>query len=305
MKTILITGGSGLVGRALSQLLISKGYKVVWLSRERFVKAEIPRYSWDYNKGTIDEDALLQADIIVHLAGSNLGEGAWTRKKKQEIVESRVKTAQLILNTLKRLNKKPDAFISASAVGYYGKQTSDTVFDENTPSGKHDFLSRTCRKWESAAHQFYQQLGVRVVCFRTGLVLAPNSEAMRRMLLPARYGLAAPLGDGSQFLSWIHIDDLCSMYLKAVEDTSMQGIYNAVAPSYTTNAQFMRALAKSIQKPFFFPKIPAFILRLVLGEAADMMLSGSRVSAQKILDSGFEFNHPEIYEAMTAVVSEM
>ena len=294
-----------MVGRALSKLLIARGYKVIWLSRERFVKAEIPRYRWDYHKNEIDSDALQQADIIVHLAGSNLGEGAWTRRKKQEIVESRVKTAQLILQTLKLQDKKPEAFISASAVGYYGIETSEAIFSEEDMPQESDFLSRTCRKWEEATFEFKEQLNIRTVCLRTGMVLSPHSEVIQHMLLPVRFGLAAPLGNGNQYLSWIHIDDLCRIYLTAIEDVNMQGVYNAVAPTHTTNAQFMRTFAKTLNKPFFVPKIPAFILRLIIGEAAQMMLKGSRVSAKKIEDFGFTFNYPSVGEALQDVVKEI
>lgn len=298
MKTILITGGSGMVGKRLSELLIGKGYRVIWLSRERYVKAHIPRYRWDYRKGEVDTEALEQADVIIHLAGSNLGDGPWTRLKKQKIVESRVQTAKLLLEKVAGLDRKPEAFISASAIGFYGQETGERIFtEEDNPSGS-DFLSRTCRKWEAAAFRFRDELGIRTVVLRTAFVISKESEALRKMILPTRFGLGAPLGSGKKYLGWIHMEDLCRIYLKAVEDISMQGVYNAVAPEFTTNAGFMKTLAKEMNRPFFMPPLPAFLLRLVMGQAADMVLYGSRISSQKIVDAGYRFAYPTEQEAI-------
>lgn len=298
MKTILITGGSGMVGRKLSNLLIEKGYGVIWLSRERYVKAKIPRYRWDYSKGEIDTESVEQADIILHLAGSNLGDGAWTRLKKQRIVESRVQTAKLLLDTVKGMNKKPEAFISASAIGFYGQETGERIFTEEDNPSSSDFLSRTCRKWEAEAFRFRDELDARTVVLRTAFVIAKESEAFEKMILPTRFGLGAPLGSGKQYLSWIHIDDLCRLYLRAVEDISMQGAYNAVAPEFITNAGFMRTLAKEMKRPFFMPPVPAFLLRLFMGQAADMVLYGSPVSSQKVVDAGYQFEYSTAKEAI-------
>lgn len=298
MKTILLTGGSGMIGRKLSDLLIEKGYQVIWLSRERHVNGSIPRYRWNYLKNEIDREALEQADVIIHLAGSNLGEEAWTRRKKQEIVESRVQTARLLLETIRSMPKKPESFISASAVGYYGMQTSDRIYSEEDLPAQNDFLSRTCKKWESAAFAFRDELGMRTVALRTAFVISKESDAFKRMSVPARFGLGAPLGSGRQYLPWIHLDDLCRIYLNTVEDSRMQGIYNAVSPQQITNAEFMKVLAKEMKRPFFIPRIPAFILRLFMGEAAGMILEGSRVSPQKIVDAGYQFLYPTAMEAI-------
>lgn len=305
MKTILITGGSGMVGRTLSQLLIEKGYRVIWLSRERYVKAKIPRYRWDYRKGEIDSEAVEQADMIIHLAGSNLGDGSWTRLKKQKIVESRVQTAKLLFETAKKANKKPEVFISASAVGFYGQETGEKIFTEEDNPSHSDFLSRTCWKWEAEAFRFKEELGVRTVALRTAFIISKESEAFGKMVLPTRFGLGAPLGSGKQYLSWIHIEDLCHLYLKAVEDSSMQGVYNAVAPEFTTNARFMKTLAREMKRPFFMPPIPAFLLRLVMGQATDMILYGSRVSSQKVQDAGYEFVYPTVEKSINATLLSM
>ncbi len=305
MKTILITGGSGMVGRELTKLLTERDYKVIWLSRERNVKGQIPRYRWDYRRGEIDEEAVDRTNAIVHLAGSNLGEGTWTRVKKQLIVESRVQTTNLLLKTMKKRGKQLDAFISASAVGFYGMVTQDQVFTEEDVPARNDFLSRTCKKWEAAAFDFQEQLDTRTVVLRTAFVLSKDSDAFKKMVLPTRFGLGAPLGTGKQTMPWIHIDDLCRMYLKAIEDSSMNGVYNAAAPEHTTNREFMRLLAKGMNRPFLFPMVPGFLLRLFMGESAGMVLEGSPVSSNKILDKGFSFIYPVAETAIKATLDTM
>ena len=300
MKTILITGGSGLVGNRLTEMLKAKGYKVIWLSRERNIKAEIPRYRWDYRKGEIDTEALEQANIVVHLAGSNLGDGSWTKAKKQEIIESRILTTKLLFQTYKSLNIQPEAFISASAVGYYGMHTDENIYTEESEPAKNDFLSRTCKKWESAVFQFHEELNVRVVALRTSFVISRDSEAFKKMILPTRFGLGAPMGNGKQYMSWIHIDDLCNLYIKSIEDSSMSGAYNAATPQFTTNKEFMRTVAKELKRPYLIPRIPSFLLKLIMGESAGMILEGSRVSPQKVIDTGFKFLYPVAKEAIQA-----
>jgi len=305
MKTILVTGGSGMIGRRLSEMLREKGYNVIWLSRERHVNGEIPRYRWNYLKNEIDREALEQANVIIHLAGSNLGDEGWNRRKKQEIVESRVQTTKFLLETVKTMPRKPEAFISASAVGYYGMHTSDKIYTEEDSPAKNDFLSRTCRKWEAAALDFQEELGLRTVVLRTAFVVSNKSDAFKKMMLPTRFGLGAPLGSGRQYMPWIHLEDLCGIYLKAVEEEGMQGIFNAVSPESITNAGFMKTLAKEMKRPFFFPKIPAFMLRLIMGEAAEMILKGCRVSPQKIIDAGYQFLYPTTSKAIRASLQDI
>jgi uncharacterized protein (TIGR01777 family) len=303
MKTVLITGGTGLVGSRLTELLIEKGYRVLWLSRERKLHTDIPTYRWDYRNNEIDNEALEQANVIVHLAGSNLGEGRWTEEKKRQIVESRVRTAEFLLERLKLTGRIPEAFISASATGYYGAGVSERIFTEEDVLPENDFLNTTCRKWEDAACSFNELPGIRTVVLRTGFILSRDSEAFKKMVLPTRLGVGSPLGSGRQYLSWIHLDDICRLYIKAIEDSTMQGVYNAVAPEYITNAVFMRTLAKVMKKPFFFPAIPVFMMRLVMGEAADMVLGGSRISSQKIQDARYRFQYERAEKAITASLS--
>lgn len=304
MKTILITGGSGMIGQHLTKRLSDKGYNVIWLSRERFVKAKVPRYRWDYLRGEIDTEAVEQADSIVHLAGANLGEGAWTRHRKQQIVESRVQTAKLLLATVRKMGKRLDAFISASAVGYYGMVTRERPFVETDQPAANDFLSRTCKKWESAANGFHKELGVRTVVLRTAFVVSEDSAGLQKMKLPTRFGLGAPLGSGKQTMPWVHVEDLCNMYLRAIEEAFMKGVYNTAAPEVTTNAMFMRTLAKEMNRPFIFPRVPSFLMRLIMGESAGMVLEGSPVSSEKITREGFIFQYPTLEKAMRDAVND-
>ncbi len=303
MKTVLITGGSGLVGRKLTKLLIKNGYEVIWYSRERYIRGSIPRYKWDYRNGYIDKEALEKADYIIHLAGANIGDDRWTNRRKKTILESRVKTTNLLLETLKEMNKTPEVFVSASAVGYYGLEISDNILTEDDVINGTDFLSTTCQQWEEAADKFSTELNIRTVKIRTAFVLSSKSEALKKMMLPARFGLGSPLGKGKQYFSWIHIDDLCNIYIKAIEDNKMNGVFNAVAPDYTTNAQFMRQLSRTMNRPFFLPHIPTFALRIVMGEAADMILGGSRISSDKIRKSGFQFQYDKAVNALSDILN--
>ena len=302
MKTILLTGGSGMIGRRLSEMLIEKGYDVIWLSREKHIKAEIPRYKWNLLTGEIDTEALEEADVIVHLAGVNIAEGRWTEARKRMIVGSRVRSAQLLLDKLKEMNTNIDAFISASAVGYYGATTTEKIYREEDPHDETDFLGVTCYNWEEQAKQFTADLGIRSVSIRTGVVLAKDSELIKKAVLPAKFWLAAPLGKGTQYMNWIHIDDLCAIYIQAIEDETMQGAYNAVAPEYTTNAQFMKTVANVLRKPMFMPPVPEFLFKWFMGESAQIILEGSRISSEKIQDAGFEFKYKTLVDALEEIL---
>ena len=291
-----------MIGRRLSEMLIEKGYDVIWLSREKHVKAEIPRYKWNLLTGDIDTEALEEADVIVHLAGVDIAEGRWTEARKRMIVGSRVRSAHLLLDKLKEMNTKIDAFISASAVGYYGATTTEKIYTEEDEHDENDFLGVTCYNWEEQAKQFTTDLGIRSVSIRTGVVLSKDSELIKKAVLPTRFWLAAPLGKGDQYMNWIHIDDLCTIYIKAIEDETMQGAYNAVAPEYTTNAQFMKTIANVLRKPMFMPRIPEFIFKWFLGESSQIILEGSRISSEKIRNAGFEFTYKTLVDALKDIL---
>jgi len=296
MARILISGGTGLIGKHLCPELKNRGYDVTLLSRKNSESNEFRTFRWNPEKGEIEEGAIESADYIIHLAGTNLGEKRWTPKQKQIIVDSRVKTANLIFKKLTEINHPLKAFISSSAVGYYGSVSAEIELEEANPPGK-DFLAEVCLKWEEAADQF-QKKGIRTVKIRSGVVLSRTGGVLAQMKVPVRSGIGSPLGTGRQYVPWIHVDDLCSVYIKAVEDNQMTGAFNAVAPDYKTNAEFMHTLAHVLKKPFWFPRIPSFMLELILGERASLVLEGNWISARKILHEGFEFKYPDLETAL-------
>jgi len=301
MKTVLITGGTGLIGRNLSEKLTNKGYRVTILSRKNNRHSKYKTYTWNYLKNEIEKDTLKEIDYIIHLAGTGIIDKSWTKKRKKEIINSRVKTTNLLFNTLNSQDHKVKAFISTSAIGFYGNRNDEHIHVETDPSGN-DFLSETCKTWENATNKF-NQLNIRTVKLRIGIVLTKKGGALEKMAHPAKYGLSAAIGNGKQYLPWIHIDDLTNIYIKAMEDENMQGTHNAVAPTHTTNKEFTKTLAKILKKPYWLPNIPAFLLILALGKRSDLLLKGNRISAKKIEDSGFIFQFPELNNALNHLIN--
>jgi len=295
MPTVLITG-TGLIANHLSEKLIKKGYHVTFLSRNKNVQSKQKGYLWDVKKQTIEKEAIATADYIVHLAGTNIGEKRWTDERKKSIIDSRVDSASLLFSEVKKQKKGLKAFITASGIGYYGAITSDKIYSENDPPAT-DFLGETCNKWETAADVF-NELNIRTVKIRTAVVLAKNDSALDQMLTPIKLGVGSALGSGLQYMPWIHINDICDIYVKAIEDSSLTGAFNAAAPDQKNNTNFMKAIAKVLHKPFFFPKIPSFMLRLILGEMAVIVLKGSRVSNKKIVQTGFDFHFKDLDSAL-------
>ncbi|MCF6268274.1 MAG: TIGR01777 family oxidoreductase [Melioribacteraceae bacterium] len=296
MVKILIAGGTGLIGKHLCKRLQEKGYDVAILSRARNKKGTIPTYIWDLEKKEIEKEAINRADCIINLAGANIGEKRWTDKRMQLIIDSRIKTGELIFSKIKEQNKDLKTYISASAIGYYGTKTSDKIFTETDPPSK-DFLGETCRRWEQTANKF-QELGIRVVKIRTGVVLTSEGGALSKMIIPVRMGIGSAIGKGNQYLPWIHIDDLCKIYIKAIEDIEMEGAYNAVAQDHKTNKEFTQILARVLKKPFWFPNLPAIIIKLMLGKMSEILLSGSRISSDKIEAAEYNFLFPELEIAL-------
>jgi uncharacterized protein (TIGR01777 family) len=292
MSKVVITGGTGLVGKALTLLLRSRGYDVVVLTRNK-EKSNQSSYSyWDVTNGIIDKELILSADYLVHLAGEGIADGGWTASRKNTILESRINPLALIHNIIEEHPHQLKAIVSASGVGYYGAITSEKVFTE-TDEPATDFLGKTCVQWEHAVDKF-NQLNIRTVKLRTGIVLAKEGGALPKMLLPFNYGFGSALGSGKQFMPWISLTDLCNMYLFAIENKQLQGAYNAAIEDETTNASFSGTLAKGLNKNIWLPNVPAFFLTLFLGEMAKLVLEGSRVSNKKIKDAGFVFNNVDL-----------
>lgn len=297
MATVLITGGTGLIGTHLCSVLKERGYNVALLSRSGNAASDIRSYAWDLEKGEIDKEAIETADYIIHLAGVNISDKRWTTKQMQLIIDSRVKTAKLIFDKIKENKNVLKTFISASAIGYYGTSSLDKIFKENDPPGN-GFLGNTCTQWERVVDRF-KELGVRTVKLRTGIVLTKQGGALAKMTEPVKLGIGSALGNGKQYIPWVHIDDLCNIYIKAIEDTQMNGAYNAVAPDHKTNAEFTRVLAHVLKKPFWFPNVSSIILRVIFGKMSVILLKGNRVSADKIIASGYKFQFPDLESALT------
>lgn len=296
METVLITGASGLVGQHLTPLLQQKGYRVVHLSRSVPEKAGVETFKWDVHKQEIDARAVEQADYIIHLAGAAIADKEWSNERKKEIIGSRVESTHLLFKALLHTPKKLKGFVSASAIGYYGAVFSERIYTETDPAGT-DFVAITCKFWEGAA-ETVAKLGIRVVKIRTGIVLSTQGGALPKMAKPVKFFIGSSLGTGKQYVPWIHIEDLCSIYLKAIEDPSMHGPYNAVAPEGVTNKDFIRSLAKVLHRPLILPPVPAFLINFIFGELAQLVLKGSRVSCQKIENAGYHFKFKTLFSAL-------
>jgi uncharacterized protein (TIGR01777 family) len=298
--SVLITGGSGLIGKYLTSLLISEGYKVSHLSRNASKSGIVKIFHWDPENQILAPEALENIDCILHLAGSNIGEKRWTKKRKKEIVKSRIDSTNLLFKTIMERNIQLKVFISASAAGYYGSFTSDKIYSETDPPST-DFLGTTCRLWEEAADQFTEH-GTRVVKIRTAVVLEKTDSALSKIMMPARFGFLVQTGTGRQYMPWIHIRDLCSIYLKAIEDENMNGAFNAVSPQHVTHKKFLETLARVMQKFLFQIPVPAFVIRTALGEMSDVILKGSRISSAILESSGYEFIFPDLEDCLRDIL---
>ncbi len=299
---VLITGGTGLVGTYLTQLLLDKNYEVVHLTRRNLLKSIVPTAQWNYKTSEIDADEVLSADIIIHLAGANIAEKRWSKARKQEILDSRVKTTELLFDTIKNRSYNLKAFISASATGYYGAITSGKTFSEDS-AANNDFLGSVCEKWENAADAF-QEIGIRTVKIRTGVALSRRKGALEKIVQSFKFGARVVLGSGKQYIPWIHIHDLCNIYIKAIEDNKMQGAYNAVAPEEKTYSEFAEDLAPFYKFAILKMKMPSFVVKLLFGEMSAVVLEGSKISVSKIQKAGFKFQYPTLKSALKNLISK-
>ncbi len=310
MPSVLITGGTGLVGTAVKVLLEQKGYEVVLLTRSKTpLKGQA---HWDINAGTIDSAAIAAADYIIHLAGAGVADKRWSTARKQEILDSRTKSSALLVKALQETPNKVKAVISASAIGWYGPDQinahkidlSAQGFIETDPSYP-DFLGTTCAAWEASIAPVTSNtngLQKRLVCLRTGIVLSKNGGALKEFLKPLAIRMAAVLGNGKQMISWIDVRDLAKMFVYALENENISGSYNAVAPAPVSNKALTQTLAKVLYGNFYIiTYVPSFVLKIMLGEMSIEVLKSTTVSAQKIIDAGFVFDYPEISKSLSTL----
>jgi len=294
-KNVLITGGSGLLGTRLTTLLMQKGYQISHLTRSSG-HGTIPTYEWSVNDGKIDSRSIIGVDTVVHLAGAGIADKRWTATRKMEILESRTKSSELLYQTLKQNAHHVKTFVSASAIGIYGEGGLERIFTEKDKPAD-DFLADVVKQWEESVDKI-ATLGIRVVKIRIGILLSERGGALAEMVKPIKWCVGSPLGSGKQILSWVHIDDVCRMFIKAIEDVAMDGVYNAVAPHPVSNKELTVAIAKALDKPLWAPNVPGFVLKLMLGEMSELVLKGSHVSSKKIRDLGFEFEYTHLDNAL-------
>lgn len=293
---VVITGGSGMVGRQLTLLLLEQGYEVAWLSRSGKAMDGVSDYQWNIESGFIERGAFQNAIAVVHLAGEGIADKKWTASQRKKIMDSRVKSAQLLHETLVAEKIELPTYISASGSGYYGYDNGDRELMEDSGAGS-DFVANVVKAWEESADLF-EALGTRVVKLRTGVVLSGNGGALEKMSMPIRWGVGSPLGSGRQYVSWIHINDLCRLIVHALKYDQVKGIFNAVSPNPITNKQLTKAIAKSLNRPLFLPNVPSFVLKLLLGEMSNLVLGSGKLSAKKIIDTGFSFEFAELQNAL-------
>jgi uncharacterized protein (TIGR01777 family) len=304
METVLISGGTGLIGTALSEALIARNYKVIILTRRlpKNQSTQLAHALWDPEKGEIDQEAFKNADYIVHLAGANVAEGRWTAKRKKEIIDSRVKSGELIVTSLHGIPNKIKAVISASAIGFYGPDPvnpNPKPFVEEDRSST-DFLGSVVQGWETAIKPV-SLAGKRLAIFRLGIVLSKKGGAYAEFRRPIQFGVTPILGSGKQVVSWIHIADVVNLFINAIEDEKYEGTFNGVAPHPVTNAILTRSITKHLHKIAIPVHVPAFALKLVLGEMSIEVLKSTTVSCEKLVRQGFTFSYPTIEKAIHAL----
>lgn len=299
-KTVLITGGTGMIGSRLTTLLLEKGYEVSYLSRKKEPIPNVKVYKWDVTKGIIEEEALAKADYLIHLAGAGIADQRWTRARQQEIITSRTQSIELIARHLQGRPYKLKAFVSSSATGFYGANTGDIRLTEETRSGT-DFLSHVTRSWENAS-ELIQNVRVRTTKLRVGVVLSTEGGALPKIAAPIRWGVGSPLGSGKQWVSWIHIEDLCKMYIEALENEKWSGIYNAVAPTPVTNEDLTSQIAKVLKRPLWLPNVPSFALKILFGQMADVVLGSNYVVNDRIAKTT-DFTYS--FESVSAALQDL
>ena len=295
MSTILITGGSGLIGSALTKELLAQDHSVRHLSRTPRSRDGAQAFAWDVQRGTLDKSALDGVDHIVHLAGENIVGKRWSQERLKLCQDSRTESARMLLRTAHEIGLRPKSFVSASGVGYYGAITTDKLFTESDANAN-DTIGRLTRAWEDAVDEW--QGITRVLKLRTPMVLAREGGALPRFFPLAKWFILAPLGSGNQWLPWVHIDDLVRLYIHAMENAGMSGAYNACASEQPRQCDFVRAITRAVHRPLFPIAVPAFALQLAMGERSALLTEGSRASDARVQETGFEFRFAALAPAL-------
>jgi uncharacterized protein (TIGR01777 family) len=294
MQTILITGGTGMLGTYLSSQLLEMGYKVIIMGRtpKTSLNTNLSYATWNLEAQTIDENAIKQADVIVNLAGANVVKKRWTASRKKEIVESRTKAGSLIVKALKDIPNNVRTIVQASATGWY--KNKNHIANTESEQANKDFLGNTCKLWEESILPV-EQINKRLVILRFGIILSNNGGAFKAFLKPLFFKMAPIMGNGKQHISWIHIHDAAMAIVYAIQKQHMKGVYNTVAPKVSTNKNFMLTIAKLVSKNLYLPiYIPSFLLKIIVGEMSEEVLKSTNVSSEKIIAEGFNFKYPNL-----------
>lgn len=295
MSVVLIGGGTGLVGSRMSEILRERGYEVRHLSRKRNLDAKFPAYHWDTETQIIDPDAMEGVDYLVNLAGAGIADKRWTDSRKKLIIESRTKTTDLLRKYLENGALKPKAFVSASAVGYYGNRGNELMTEENAP--KDGFLSKSVILWEDAV-KMIEETGLRTVRIRTGIVLSKKGGALPELTQTFPFLIGAYFGNGQAYASWVHIDDIARIHIFAMENEHIHGAINAVAPNPAHMRDLVVKAKEASGKPVLILPAPEFVIKLLFGEMSHTVLDSTRVSSQKLEEAGFAFEFPELLPAL-------
>lgn len=303
MKTVLITGGSGFIGRGLIKELLARGDKVTVLTRDvRKTQAVLPQVralSWSPEEEGPWAEELETVDAVIHLAGEPIAK-RWTPEAKREIDRSRAASTRVLVDAIGKATRKPSVFLCASAVGYYGPQPGDRAFDEDAPAGE-GFLAEVVVRWEEAAREVEDKHGVRSVQLRIGIVVGEGGGAIDKMVMQFKLFVGGPIGAGDQVISWIHMDDVVGITLLALDNESVRGPVNVVSPNPTTGEELAKALGEVLGRPSWL-RVPEAMVRIGLGDAAEILTTGQRVVPRRALDLGYVFKHPHLIAALESAL---
>lgn len=297
MSKVLIAGGTGLIGKAITEVLLAKNHEIAYLSRKEDLSARIPRYKWNFKENYIDPKALEGVNYIINLAGAPVADKPWTKKRRELIINSRTQGNHLIASYIKKGDLNLKKYISASAIGYYGDRGSERL-TEASSSGD-GFLAECCLAWEAAIRSV-EETGTPTAIVRVGLVLSNDGGAFEKIMMTAKFGLGAYFGSGEQIYSWIHIDDIARMFVWTLENESANGIYNGTSDDPLNNKELVKKIMK-IKGGINMP-VPSFLLKTGMGELSTALLNSSAVYPEKVLNAGFNFKYPSIDDALTELL---